>query len=247
MHVENLTLMGIGTIINDWSIVDTLNENRIWFSSGYGYTKTKLSDKDIGKIYGVRGGITASILGLNSKLICGDGAYLLRDFYKPATVKFYKFSFMPHHNSNHLGWDRACNLAEINYIDPTKDVHDIISDINCTEVMISEAMHGAIVADALRVPWIAVSSNEHIYSLKWVDFLSSIELNYNPEYISTFYQRSKDDFLRKLKYKFCLIRAATELNRITRRIDPILSTDYTNDSILDKLHTTAEQIIKDYA
>jgi len=247
MQTEDITLMGIGTIINDWSIVETLNENRIWFSSGYGYTKTNLSYKAIGKIYGVRGDISASFLGLDQSLVCGDGAYLLRNFYKPATVKFHKFSFMPHHNSNHLGWYQACNLAGINYIDPTRDVHDIINDINCTGVMLSEAMHGAIVADALRIPWIAVSSNEHIYPLKWVDWLSSLELNYNPEFISTFYQKSKDDFLRKLKYKFSVIRAATELNRITKQIEPILSSDYANDHILDKLHTVSAQIIKDYS
>lgn len=247
LDYPDITLMGIGTLINDWAIVDALGENRIWFSSGYGYSRAKIIASKIGKIYGVRGKLTASFLGLDSSLACGDGAYLLRDTYQSATVKLHKFSYIPHYGFAHDGWIDACALAGVNYIDPRNPVKDIIRDINQTEVMICEAMHGAIVADALRVPWIPVSSHESILSFKWQDWLSTINLVYNPHNISTFYARSGDDIARKLKYQFGSLLASTELNRIIKNANAYLSTNEACDRVIAKLHHTSAQIIKDFS
>jgi succinoglycan biosynthesis protein ExoV len=44
-------------------------------------------------------------------------------------------------------------------------------------------MHGAILADAFRVPWIAVSSSRSINSFKWNDWARSLGVTYAPKHI----------------------------------------------------------------
>ena len=54
--------------------------------------------------------------------------------------------------------------------------------------MITEALHGAIVADALRVPWMPVSSYHTILPFKWEDWCRSVGLAYAPSSVPTFWK-----------------------------------------------------------
>jgi succinoglycan biosynthesis protein ExoV len=44
-------------------------------------------------------------------------------------------------------------------------------------------MHGAIVADALRVPWVPIVTSPRILKLKWQDWCSSVNLPYQPDHL----------------------------------------------------------------
>lgn len=55
------------------------------------------------------------------------------------------------HSSPHL-FKVVCQQAGVEYIDPAGKVENVIAAISGSQVLISEAMHGAIVADTLRVP-----------------------------------------------------------------------------------------------
>src|ERR1019366_6854573 len=48
------------------------------------------------------------------------------------------------------------------------------------KLVVAEAMHGAIVADTLRIPWIAVECSPEILPFKWVDWCQSMDLPYKP-------------------------------------------------------------------
>src|SRR3569623_1144475 len=44
----------------------------------------------------------------------------------------------------------------------------------------TEAIHGAIVADTLRVPWIPVACSPEVAPFKWIDWTQSLGLDYRP-------------------------------------------------------------------
>jgi hypothetical protein len=47
-------------------------------------------------------------------------------------------------------------------------------------LVVAEAMHAAIAADALRIPWVATSLYDHVATLKWLDWCESLSLLYSP-------------------------------------------------------------------
>ncbi len=75
-----------------------------------------------------------------------------------------------------------CERAGINYIDPTDpNVLASLQAIQQTELLITEAMHGAILADTLRVPWLALEPIFPLHRNKWFDWSESmlIDLHFN--------------------------------------------------------------------
>nr|WP_228024678.1 polysaccharide pyruvyl transferase family protein [cf. Phormidesmis sp. LEGE 11477] len=102
---------------------------------------------------------------------------------------------MPHfrHGSPHL-FQAVCERAGIHYIDPTGEIEAVVADISQTKVLISEAMHGAIVADTLRVPWIPVRTSPRILPFKWRDWCASMHLPYRYQVIKGANSLSRADF-----------------------------------------------------
>jgi hypothetical protein len=89
--------------------------------------------------------------------------------------------FMPHFSTvNEPGWQRACTLAGVELVDPRGPCKAIIRKIASARLVIAEAMHGAIVADAFGVPWVPVASTRHFSTFKWVDWALSLEVPFKP-------------------------------------------------------------------
>ena len=85
--------------------------------------------------------------------------------------------FMPHFESLERGaWVEAAHVAGITLIDPRGDPAAILASIGACRVMLSEAMHGVIVADAMRVPWIALRPLAPIHRAKWHDWADALGL-----------------------------------------------------------------------
>lgn len=177
--------LGIGTVISKEILRDNVDKyNKIVvFGSGVGYG-------DLPKICSkwefrfVRGPKTAEILKFPGLKYITDPANLIQVYFKNKKEKRYKVSYMPHHSSLHYyDWKKLCGMAGIHLISPTSDVLSVIDEISSTELLISEAMHGAIVADALRVPWVPVKCYDHILDFKWIDWMETVGLLYQPIFI----------------------------------------------------------------
>jgi succinoglycan biosynthesis protein ExoV len=145
--------------------------------SGYGgYQQLPTLDR-AWDIRWVRGPRTALKLGLPIALGLGDPASLLPKTGLVPRQKPHRIGFMPHFESAAGGaWHAAATANGIALIDPRGDPLAIASAIAGCHVLLSEALHGAIVADALGVPWVAIEPLAPIHRPKWYDWADTLDL-----------------------------------------------------------------------
>ena len=239
---DDLMFVGIGTLINDWL---PYSPRKVVFSSGVGYLEGPLPLIDESwKIYCVRGPLSAQTLGLRDDMAITDGAALVRTINIPKEPKLYSASFMPHHrHCNMINWSLLCKTVRINYINPSTGVDDILRDIQRSKVVIAEAMHAAVVADALRIPWIPVKFYNHVLDFKWQDWCLSVGLKYKPV-IPPPILRAKYAFrsARRLQYALLVL----VLKWLTLNVPPTLSANSIIESVTGRLQERLEQLKSDY-
>jgi succinoglycan biosynthesis protein ExoV len=185
---ETTVFVGIGTLINHL-LPQRISHAKtvIVFSTGAGYDQRLTQIPQHWKIYCVRGQITAKTLGLSTDLAIADAGILVRRLFKNQSSKHYKYAYIPHiHHAKFSAsfMKQTCESLGWKYIDPRDPIEQILITINQTQVLLAEAMHGAIIADALRVPWIPIITSPRILKSKWQDWCSSIHCSYKPYYLS---------------------------------------------------------------
>jgi hypothetical protein len=132
-------------------------------------------------IYFVRGPLTARLLNLSPELSLGDSAILLRTLVNFRQRTPEVVSFIPHWQSLDQGnWEEVCQLAGINLIDPRRPVEEVITELLRSRVVVAEAMHGAIVADAFRIPWIPLLPINDAHRAKWLDWAEALGMELHP-------------------------------------------------------------------
>lgn len=179
-------ILGIGSILNK----DLIQNRDIYvFSSGAGYGRSPQADAL--NIICVRGQLSALLLGINADLAAADGAILLRAISGLQPLPEAERSgsiFIPHHETiNNLAewnvWQALCLAANIELVSPMLDSKIIVQKIRRSKCVLAEAMHAAIIADTMRVPWIPVVTSPHINTFKWLDWLSVFNLPYQPQFL----------------------------------------------------------------
>lgn len=218
--------VGIGTILDERIPAEPI---KVVFGTGVGYGRLPAIDERW-HICCVRGPLTARALGFPSDVAITDSAALVSLVAPPQPPKLYPVSFIPHFrtderaNSQGINLEAVCNDLNINYINPHDNVEATISALQSSVFVIAEAMHGAIVADALRVPWVPVQLYDHIRSLKWWDWCASLDLEYNPMIYSASSPgvEPSSDLARFLKNVVVMAR-------------PVLSSNTAFSSVLERL------------
>ncbi|HYP19936.1 MAG TPA: polysaccharide pyruvyl transferase family protein [Chloroflexia bacterium] len=179
---DSTLFVGIGSIL-DRRIPQ--GPRKIVFGTGVGYGLLPVLNEEW-QVCCVRGPLSARALGLPPELAVTDSAALVRTVRRAPGERRHSVSFIPHFRTparvQEAGIDlkRVCASAGINYIDPCGPVEEVLEGIESSGKVIAEAMHGAIVADALRVPWLPVRLSDRIRSLKWRDWCGSLRMEYNP-------------------------------------------------------------------
>jgi succinoglycan biosynthesis protein ExoV len=203
LDVDDETIvLGIGTVISNVHV--PLAKRYIVISSGAGYDP---KPADFGgpkwEILSVRGPLTAAVLNLPPEKAIIDGAALLRLLPEceplPAAERA-GIVFMPHYESLSTGnWRQVCEMAGFTFLDPFADSEETVQRIRKASLVIAGAMHAAIVADALRVPWIAVALSPQSNSFKWLDWTLSLNLPYRPVTVPA---STLLEFLRNQSFRF---------------------------------------------
>ena len=175
---DGALLIGVGTVLSDQLPMGT---PRVVLGSGVGYKPPPRSlSSPNWRVYSVRGPLTARLVGLPVDAAIIDPAALLPflpDWNRSGTLDTI---LVPHWETAHLSvWRSAAQAAEIRFVDPRQDAHIVIEQIASAKLVIAESMHAAIVADAFRVPWVAIVGS-HRSSFKWMDWAASLDLIYKP-------------------------------------------------------------------
>ncbi|MGG6263568.1 polysaccharide pyruvyl transferase family protein [Leptolyngbya sp. AN03gr2] len=237
---DDTLFVGIGTLLNERLHRRFPNAFKVVFGSGVGYGESPIVDSSW-KIYFVRGLLSAKALEIDSTFALTDPAILVRNFYTPSEQKTFSWSYMPHYHEaifNGAIWQEICESLGIRYISPTAPIEQILSDIDRSEVLLTEAMHGAIVADAIRVPWVAVKTKKDILDFKWHDWLSTVSLSYSPFTIQRFASRpGKEGVLRYCDYQ--LIRM--QMAYLKQAAKPQLSSVSKQNELTEKVMLKLEQ------
>lgn len=167
----------IGSIIND----NYVDENTIIWGSGV-QTRTLQLKKKPKKVCAVRGPLTRLQLmkkGISCPEIYGDPTLLLPYFYSPKLPKKYKIGFIPHWSSidtmNTIRFKRDSRVHLIK-MSGYKKWTDVIDEIVSCEYIVSESLHGLIMAEAYGIPnlWVDVSL-KGVYDIKFHDFFLSMK------------------------------------------------------------------------
>jgi succinoglycan biosynthesis protein ExoV len=185
----------------------------------------------------VRGRRSAELLGLALEIGICDGAILLGDLYpaKPRSVRD-GIIFVPHVRTGlacGIGLRRICQDLSIGYITPDAPFETFIETIRSARLVITEAMHGAILADTLRTPWVPIEFLYH-HKFKWQDWFDSIDLPYEYRLMQpVFWDKGRSGNLSAKAVARIMLqrvmmkqtRAKQALRAILREAVPILSAD----------------------
>lgn len=243
---EDAIFVGIGTLLNNRLPKAC---QTVVMGSGVGYGSALPNIDSSWKIYCLRGPLSAKALNLPEKLSIIDPAVLVRNYYHINNKKRYKFGYMPHAvSSKHAGnsWEIICQDLGILYIDARWPIEKVLSAITEVEILIAEAMHGAIVADALRVPWIPVQSRITL-PFKWLDWSLSIGVDYKPGRIVSLYDYKPRRVAGKIR-KFVKAKIVLrQLSFIMNNKRAVLSAESTIEQKISQLHECIFQFKKDIA
>lgn len=175
---ERVRVSGIGTLL---SADMPPAERWIILTSGVGYGRLPAAvARERWTVVAVRGPLSARTLALPPSAAVTDGAILLATLpeYAPlAEAERRGIVFVPHHRGDPDGtWRAVCASLGIEYLDPRADSHAVVARLRRAAVVLAEAMHAAIIADSLRVPWVPVATSREISTFKWLDWTLSMGL-----------------------------------------------------------------------
>lgn len=237
--------IGIGTLLNQNIPKDV---PKAIFATGSGYGSDPVRD-DSWHVYCVRGPRTAKKLGLSPDHAITDGAALVATLGLDRLPQRIPLAFMPHVSSARAGyWEAVCNTLGIHYIDPQGDVETVFGQLLATDRIITEAMHGAILADTLRIPWIPVTSNPNILAFKWLDWCESLDLPYEPQQLPSLWGSIEDTPWPRKALKLVKYNMAKQALRKAAEAAPQLSDEtlfqQRLDQLQDRLHSFREDVTR---
>lgn len=235
-------LLGMGTILEPWFVQDLDPAARKYvLGSGGGMSVPPITLDESWKVHAVRGPLTAAYLGLDPALAATDPAMCIARHWKRPEKPRGAVGFMPHMGSlRRWDWEKICRDAGLEYVDPHGEPLAVLEQIANLKTILTEAMHGAIVADALRVPWLPLQINPINYVGKWHDWAASLKIPIHfkplPDLYDPLREQAMGDLwakgarmavyeLRRRSSKREVLKATETLHNYAEHYQPYLSAD----------------------
>jgi len=143
----------------------------------------------------------------------------------------------------------------VNLIDARLPVDVIIHELQRSRVVITEAMHGAIAADALRIPWVPMMPLNSAHRAKWFDWAESMDIKLSRHRLwPSSALEARLSILRKpiaalpvagAVEKNLIYLAAHRLRKLAH-VSPSLSDDRVIDCSTERMLEKVEDLRKDY-
>ncbi len=262
--------LGIGSLLcNESKLIKQFSDKKlVIFGSGVRPSReyTNFRINNLWDVQFLRGPLSANSLNRQYEFIA-DAAYALRNTeeFKGIlnTEKKYEVSLMPYfHSVDLIDWKGICRELGYHYISPFSEngVEFTLKEIAASKKVITEAMHGAIVSDILRVPWhrfifsTPQTEGERIADFKWNDWMYSIDI-YNAE--ATYIPFLRKTFLHEWIKKASANTVSTNfyvkgktredlLAKLSKGLPYYLSQDSVISKIEDRIDTKIADVTSKY-
>jgi len=202
---DDLAFLGIGTILYEGNknFPRIMDKKKVVFGTGVRPVHKQFPLDDKWFVRFLRGPLSANHFNRKFKYI-SDAAYALK--FLPIfeemmnTPKKYEVSFIPYFKSeSFFDWKAICEEQGIHYITTHTDkgVEFTLREIAASKYVISEAMHGAILADIFRIPWkrfiltTPYTEGELVSEFKWTDWMNSVDIFQHDPLFVKFYKKGK--------------------------------------------------------
>ena len=176
-------ILGIGTL-QGIRISSSYKKVHVFGTGAYDLPALDWLDKNNFVFHFVRGPLTEKKWGLSEKKLTDGAILLMHSSLKNIPPKITKkIGFIPHHSSDTWAdYEKILDGTGIEYISTlgNNSVSNFISQVKGCDYIITEALHGAIVADLFRKPWVSISTGAQVYDFKWNDWCQSLNILYQP-------------------------------------------------------------------
>jgi succinoglycan biosynthesis protein ExoV len=249
-------LFGVGSILDrkiDEAFSTDDTQCRLVFGSG---ARSSAGAPDVSgrdwKIYCVRGPLTASALSLPPGKAVADPGILI-PVYRPVQADQQgPIGIVPYFTSSEDAWRIVANRLNWTLISPHLGVEDFIDQLTRCSRVFCESMHGAIFADAYRIPWRPLSgtglaTEGATHAFKWTDWTSSMGLAFDSirtPIISRFIRNSTHEHL---KQRIKAVWISRILAKAVREDHFLLSRDTVLQSRQEQLQSLMDALRRDVA
>ncbi|WP_417241146.1 MULTISPECIES: polysaccharide pyruvyl transferase family protein [Pseudomonadota] len=241
----NTLLFGVGSILSkhfDDEFRKSCDQNCVVFGSGArGPAHLPDTSRGAWKFYCVRGPLTASLMRLDPKLAMSDPAILAPLLIPAKEIPKRYVGIVPYYTASEDAWEKVAKRLGWKVISPHLQIEQFVAELSsCTSVW-CESMHGAIFADAYRIPWRPISgtslpSEGRTHAFKWTDWCSSVGLSFDPMHSFSFGKAGDSAYLGGKK----IIKASILANRLEKE----KKLDRHQLSELSVLQSRQEQLIE---
>ncbi len=172
-------LLGIGSLLWDDNLAP--GDRITVMGSGTGVGRLPNFTLDHVDFGFVRGPKTAREFGLDPETAIADPAIMVSAIpsFSHIVTDRSETIFIPHCGTDRLplDWTRVCDAAGVVHLSPRGDSRQVIQRIAGASRVITESLHGAIVAEAFRVPWTPIAISPAFGRFKWQDWAASMEVD----------------------------------------------------------------------